>query len=73
MASGYTENRLSAANKRLLIRKVFEVDLYGVFCNIFLLWLLCNRCRLYQFSDLAVIYQQNTLILESGLGGIEKL
>lgn len=60
----YRGDRLSVANKRLLISIVIRVDLYGILCNILLLWLFDKRFRLHQFSDLTVVYRQNALILK---------
>jgi hypothetical protein len=65
MAPVSIRNRLLAANKRLLIRIIFCVDSHGVFCNTFLLCLFCKRFKFHRFSNLTVVYRQNTLILES--------
>ncbi|KAA6335470.1 hypothetical protein EZS27_016302 [termite gut metagenome] len=66
-------NRLSTANKRLLISIVFRVDSHGVFCNTFLLCLFCKRFKLQRFSDLTVVCSQNTLVFEAELYELKKL
>ncbi len=63
----YMENRLSIANKRLLISIVIRVDLYGILCNILLLKHVDKRFKLHRFAQLTVVYRQNALILESRL------
>lgn len=54
-------NRLSIANKQLLISSVNRLCLYGVFCNIFLLYGLYEQCRLLCFAYLIRLDNRNTI------------
>lgn len=56
------KNRLSAANKRLLISTVFTVGLNGVFCNIFPFWQLCRWCKLRRFTNLIELCSLSFLV-----------
>lgn len=55
------KNRLSTANKQLLVSSINRVDLYEAICNIFLLCRMYEQCRLLCFAYLITLNNQNII------------
>ncbi len=61
MATAYTDNRLSAAKKQLLVSKLNGLDSIGIFCNIMLRHILYKLCKLHRFAIRMMVYRQYPL------------